>query len=80
MANIDKTAKISSRSEDIKMSDIRYISLKSKYTNFRQLRLGIHFISSGFKSIEFYNNKRGQVSELIDKENTIAYILDILIR
>ena len=77
LAGINKVAEMLGKSEDTKMVDIRHITPKSKHTTFSQSRLGIQSIQSWFKSIEFNNGKKGQADELVDKENTMAYIADI---
>ena len=79
MAGIDKTAEMPGKSEDTEMPDVRHISPKSKHPTSSRSRLRIQSIQSAFKLIEFNNGKKRQAGEPVDKENTMAYMADILI-
>lgn len=67
------------RTEVVKMLEVKHINFKSQHTTFTRSRSGIQSIQNRFKLIEFDNSIRGQVSEPINKKNTITYMADILI-
>lgn len=76
---IDIDEKISNKSEVVEMPEVKHIIPKIKYITSTQSRSRIQSIQIGFKLIEFDDGIRGQVSEPINKKNTMAYMTDILI-
>lgn len=77
LASID--VEILDKSEVVKMPEVKYITLESKYITFIQLGSRIQSIQSRFKSIEFDDNRRVQADKLINIENIMTFIVNILI-
>lgn len=71
--------KMSDKGEVAEISEVKHIILESKYITSNWSRSQIQFIQSEFKLIEFNDCIKRKQNEVVDKENTMAYMTDELI-
>lgn len=69
--------KMLDKNKAAKMSNVKYITPKSKHITSILLRLKIQSISSRLQLIEFNNSKKREFDRPVDKENNIAYMANI---